>query len=156
GVPPVAETLAGLVRQAGLVEAPAGLVSATGSGGYLAVQEHMAAADGFQAGAWRSRTRGWLARGLAARQIDACPVWRDMAVRPTGIVQGLPGFTKPPYPCHVPVGGFQYDVRALARPRRVIHPLPAALPGQDRDPAGAGPGDAGREDRAADLAELPG
>jgi hypothetical protein len=118
GVPSVLDTAAHLVMQAGLEHVLAGLASAAGTDGYLAVQERIAAAGDFDARAWRKRTRGWLSRGLAAGQIEACRAWLDMAVRLTGILQGLPGYPARPDPCHVPVGGFQYDVRALARPRR--------------------------------------
>ena len=122
GVPSLPDTVGHLVWQAGLEYVPAGLVSATGTDGYLAVQERIAAAGDFDPRAWAARTRGWLARGLAAGQIDACRAWLDMGVRLTGILQGLPGYPARPDPCHLPVGGFQYDVRALARPRRTAAP----------------------------------
>ena len=163
---------------------PPGLASATGTDGYLAVQERIAAAGDFDPRAWGARTRGWLARGLAAGQIDARRAWLDMGVRLTGIVQGLPGSPGRPDPCHLPVGGFQFDVRALARPRRTANPLVTALapvPG-GAQAAAAGPGSrpadgktarladggadaavrgggeppAGLEDPLADLAALPG
>jgi Holliday junction resolvasome RuvABC ATP-dependent DNA helicase subunit len=159
GVPPLADTTAHLVLQAGLAHAPAGLASAVGTDGYLAVQEKITAAGEFDLVAWAKSTRGWLARGLAAGQIDACRAWLDMAVRLTGILQGLPGNPVQPEPCHVPVGEFQHDVRALARPRRTPNLLAAALapaagraqptavrPGSRRDD-GAGPG--GRPDGEA-------
>jgi hypothetical protein len=88
-----------------------------------------------------------------------------MAVRLTGILQGLPGYAARPDPCHLPVGGFQYDVRALARPRRTANPLAAALaspPGSARAPAaglGSRPGDgetARPADGSADAAERTG
>ena len=152
GVPPLVDTTAHLVLQAGLEHAPAGLASAAGTDGYLAVQEKITAAGEFDLVAWAKSTRGWLARGLAAGQIDACRAWLDMAVRLTGILQGLPGNPVRPEPCHVPVGGFQHDVRALARPRRTPNLLAAALapaagrarptaarPGSQGDD-GAGPG----------------
>ena len=184
GVPSALDTAAHLVLQAGLEHAPAGLASAAGTDGYLAVQERIAATGDFDPRAWAKRTRGWLARGLAAGQIDACRAWLDMAVRLTGILQGLPGYPARPDPCHVPVGGFQYDVRALARPRRTANPLvttlalaprsaeaPAAGPGGRPDDGEASqPADggtdvtesggeeppAGPDDQLADLAALPG
>jgi hypothetical protein len=164
GVPSVLDTAAHLVLQAGLEHASAGLASAAGTDGYLAVQERIAAAGDFDPRAWAARTRGWLARGLAAGQIDACRAWLDMGVRLTGILQGLPGYPARPDPCHLPVGGFQYDVRALARPRRTVNPLVTALapvPGSARAPAaglGSRPGDgdtarAAAADGGADVAE---
>ena len=96
GVPSVLETAAHLILQAGLEHAPAGLASATGTDGYLAVQERIPAAGDFDPRAWAARTRGWLARGLAAGQIDACRAWLDMGVRLTGILQGLPGYPARP------------------------------------------------------------
>ena len=184
GVPSRPDTMGHLVLQAGLEYVPAGLAAATGTDGYLAVQERIAAAGDFDPRAWAARTRSWLARGLAAGQIDACRAWLDMGVRLTGILQGLPGYPARPDPCHLPVGGFQYDVRALARPRRAANPLVTALapgPGSARVPAarpgrrpadgkiarpadggadaagrGAGEPPAGPEDPLADLAALPG
>jgi Holliday junction resolvasome RuvABC ATP-dependent DNA helicase subunit len=184
GVPPALETAAHLVRQAGLQHAPAALVAAAGTDGYLSVQARIAAGVKFEPRAWRDRTRAWLARGLAAGQIDACRAWLDMAVRLTGILQGLPGDPARPDPCWVPVGGFQYDVRALASPRRTANPLVTALapmPGSARAPAarpggrpdhdqtsrpagsdtdvaerGGGKALAGPGDPLADLAALPG
>ncbi len=183
GVPSLPDTVGHLVVQGGLEYAPAGLAAATGTDGYLAVQERIAAAGDFDPRAWAARTRGWLARGLAAGQIDACRAWLDMGVRLTGIVQGLPGYPVRPDPCHLPVGGFQYDVRALARPRRTANPLVTALgPAGSAEPPAAGPGSrpangktarpadgnadvaergagelpAGLDDPLADLAALPG
>jgi hypothetical protein len=184
GVPSLLDTVGHLVGQAGLEYVPAGLASATGTDGYLAVQERVAAAGDFDPRAWAARTRGWLARGLAAGQIEACRAWLDMGVRLTGILQGLPGYPARPDSCHLPVGGFQYDVRALARPRRTANPLVTALApvpgsakasdaspgrrpadGQTARPAGGGAevaerGDgeppAGPDDPLADLAALPG
>ncbi len=184
GVPSLPDTVGHLVWQAGLEYAPAGLASATGTDGYLAVQERIAAAGDFDPRAWAARTRGWLDRGLAAGEIDACRAWLDMGVRLTGILQGLPGYPARPDPCHLPVGGFQYDVRALARPRRTANPLvtalalvsrrakaPAAGEGSRPDngytarPADGGTDVAGRggaeppagmDDPVADLAALPG
>ena len=142
GVPSLPDTVGHLVWQAGLEYVPAGLASVTGTDGYLAVQERIAAAGDFNPRAWAARTRGWLARGLAAGQIDACRAWLDMGVRLTGILQGLPGYPARPDPCHLPVGGFQYDVRALARPRRTANPLVTSLAPVSRSASAtaAGPG----------------
>lgn len=153
GVPPVLDTTAHLVLQAGLEHAPAGLASVAGADGYLAVQEQIAAARRFDPRAWAARTREWLARGLAAGQIDACRAWLDMAVRITGILQGLPGDPARPDPCHLPVSGFQHDVRALARPRRSANPLATTLALRHAKAAAARPGsrsDGGKTTRAAD------
>jgi SpoVK/Ycf46/Vps4 family AAA+-type ATPase len=155
GVPPVLDTAAHLVLQAGLEHAPAGLASVAGADGYLAVQEQVAAARRFAPRAWAARTREWLARGLAAGQIDACRAWLDMAVRITGILQGLPRDAARPDPCHLPVSGFQHDVRALARPRRTANPLAATLAVRNARPAAAGPAShpgGGRTARAPDGA----
>ena len=159
------QAVAELVLQAGLTALPGALAVAAGTGGYLAVQDRLAGAGGFAPGAWREQVRVWLARGLAAGEIAACRGWLDMAVRLTGILQGLPGEADRPSPCYVPVTGFQHDVRALARPRRVPNPLTAALarqPGTDRAAGDSGEAGKGGEagDRAGDpmaeLAALPG
>lgn len=163
GVPPVLDATAHLVLQAGLEHAPAGLASVAGADGYLAVQEQVAAARRFDPRAWAARTREWLARGLAAGQIDSCRAWLDMAVRITGILQGLPGDPARPDPCHLPVGGFQHDVRALARPRRTANSLATTLALRHAKAAAAGLAsrtDGGKTARAAeggaDVAEHDG
>ena len=73
GVPSLLDTVGHLVGQAGLEYVPAGLASATGTDGYLAVQERVAAAG----------------------QIDACRAWLDMGVRLTGILQGAARLPSP-------------------------------------------------------------
>lgn len=182
GVPPMLDTTAHLVLQAGLEHAPAGLASMAGTDGYLAVQDRIAATGEFDPRAWAARTRRWLGRGLAAGQIDACRAWLDMAVRITGILQGLPDDPVRPDPCHLLVGGFQHDVRALARPRRTANSLVTTLalrrtqapapgpasrpdsgktarPTDDRADATEHDGGelpAGPDDPLADLAALPG
>jgi len=185
GIPPVLDTVAGLVLQAGLEHAPAGLASVAGTSGYLAVQDRITAAGKFDPRAWAAQTREWLGRGLAAGQIDACRGWLDMGVRITGILQGLPAYPGRPDPCWLPVSAFQHDVRTLGRPRRSANPLattlallpataPAARPGSQPEirpgesettrPAGKGPAPAerggqapaGPDDPLADLAALPG
>jgi hypothetical protein len=57
GVPSVPDTAAHLVLQAGLEHAPAGLASAAGTDGYLAVQDRIAAGGDFDPRAWTKRTR---------------------------------------------------------------------------------------------------
>ncbi len=172
GVPPPADTVAGLVLQAGLGTLPGALAAATGTDGYLAVQDRMLALrEDFTPWAWHDETRQWLGRALAAGEIDACRAWLDMAVRLTGIWQGLPGEPVSPAPCYVPVGGFQRDVRAFARPRRVVNPVLATLPAgpagrvvagdpDDRGQPAAPEADRGTSgqdgDATAELADLPG
>ncbi len=146
GVPPLAQITAELILQAGLDTVPAALAVAAGTDGYLAVQEHLTdIEEEFRPGAWRDQTRGWLARGLAAGEIEACRGWLDMAVRITGILQGLPGEPAMPSPCYVPVPAFQRDIRAFAMAPRVSNPLTTALTTRPGSPArsadGAGPAD---------------
>jgi hypothetical protein len=171
--PSQTQAIAELVLQAGLTVPPGALAAATGSDGYLAVQEAAAIRD-FNPAGWEATTRGWLARALAAGEIDTCRLWLDMAVRLTGIMQGLPHEAANPAPCYVPVAGFQHDVRAFARPRHVPNILltaitlrqegsPDGLAGdkdapeqdagsQERPPGGAAQAD----DPIAELAALPG
>ncbi len=146
GVPPLAQITAERILQAGLDTVPAALAVAAGTDGYLAVQEHLTdIEEEFRPGAWRDQTRGWLARGLAAGEIEACRGWLDMAVRITGILQGLPGEPAMPSPCYVPVPAFQRDIRAFAMAPRVSNPLTTALTTRPGSPArsadGAGPAD---------------
>jgi SpoVK/Ycf46/Vps4 family AAA+-type ATPase len=135
-MPALTQFTAELVLQAGLDNAPGALAAATGTDDYLAVQDRITAtARGFEPVEWRERTREQLSRALAAGQIDACRGWLDMAVRITGILQGLPGGPATPSPCYLPVPGFQRDVRAFARTRPTVNPL-AAIPdaGQGGEP----------------------
>ncbi|MGW0228702.1 hypothetical protein ACWDWO_10355 [Actinopolymorpha singaporensis] len=77
----------------------------------------------WDADAWRAQVRSWLARALVAGEFGVARTWLDLAVRLTGVVQGLPGDAVTPESCLVPVGEFQDDVRRLFRVRRVRHPL---------------------------------
>lgn len=171
GIPPLAQATADLVLQAGLRAVPGALAAATGADGYLDVQDRVSAARDFKPGAWSDQTRHQLARALAAGEIDACRAWLDMAVRITGIWQGLPGEPLSPAPCYVPVGAFQRDVRAFAQPRRAPNPLlttlaaaqhkpaaPAATAadGQAAEPVPGAVSDSPAGDAAAELAALPG
>ena len=128
GVPPVLDTTAHLVLQAGLEHAPAGLASVAGTGGYLAVQERITAAGKFDPRAWAARTREWLGRGLAAGQIDACRGLAGHGVRITGILQGLPDVPGP-------AGTVLAAGRRFPARRAGAGPAPA-----DRQPAGHHPG----------------
>jgi SpoVK/Ycf46/Vps4 family AAA+-type ATPase len=146
GMPSLPQLTAELVLQAGLDAAPGALAAATGTDDYLSVQDRLTATDpGFVAGAWRELTRERLARALAAGQIDACRGWLDMAVRITGILQGLPGEPASPSPCYLPVPGFQRDIRAFARPRPTVNPLTATLAARPASQQ-ATPADAGDHD----------
>jgi AAA+ superfamily predicted ATPase len=128
GIPPLAQSIAELILQAGLDAAPGALAAAVGTDGYIAAQEHVTdMQDGFRPFEWHDHTRQWLGRALAAGQIEACRGWLDMAVRITGIVQGLPGEPVMPSPCYVPVPMFQRDVRAFAEAARISNPLTAAF-----------------------------
>jgi Holliday junction resolvasome RuvABC ATP-dependent DNA helicase subunit len=127
GTDGLAQVTSELVRQAGLLYPPGTLAAATGADGYRELQERTRAAGDFQPRAWYGKTREWLARALAAGEIEACRTWLDMAARLTGILQGLPGEPVSPAPCYLPVGPFQRDVRAFARPRRARNPRISAL-----------------------------
>ena len=158
-VPALAQATAELMLQAGLRTVPGALAAAIGSDGYREVQARAAAARSFQGGDWHDRTRRWLARALGAGDIVACRAWLDMAVRLTGILQGLPGDPVSPAPCYIPVGAFQRDVLAFARPRRIPNPLTAALSATPERAPGADlsrPGDGGADRAPDELADLPG
>ncbi|GAA2755763.1 hypothetical protein [Actinopolymorpha rutila] len=113
-----------LLVQAGLTTVPPEL--AVGVRGDLYAQVGARLPDDvrtWDATDWRGQVRSWLARALVAGEFDAARTWLDLAVRLTGVVQGLPGDAVTPEPCVVPVGEFQDDVRRLFRVRRVRHPL---------------------------------
>jgi hypothetical protein len=169
----LAQAAAEIVLQAGLAHPPGALAAATGTSQYREIQDRVTAATArdFRPRAWHDQVRAWLARALAAGEIDACRAWLDMATRITAIIQGLPGMPVSPAPSYLPVGAFQRDVRAFARPRRPANPLAAALtPAPDPtttaspapaggEPGGEGPGQAARQaarDPAAELDGLPG
>ncbi|MET9022216.1 hypothetical protein ABZV93_19765 [Actinopolymorpha sp. NPDC004070] len=116
-----------LLVQAGLTVVPPEL--AVGVRGDLYAQVGARLAEDvrtWDAGAWRHQVRSWLAGALVAGEFDVARTWLDLAVRLTGVVQGLPGDAATPDPCLVPVGEFQDDVRRLFRVRRVRHPLAGA------------------------------
>lgn len=162
----LAQVTAELVRQAGFRFPPGALAAVTGADGYREIQERASAVAEFTPRAWYHQTRDWLARALGAGEIDACRAWLDMAVRLTGILQGLPGQPVSPAPCYLPVGPFQRDVQAFAQPRRARnplttalaapqHPAPVSTVGQEPDDR---PGNALRQmvEAAAELDALPG
>jgi Holliday junction resolvasome RuvABC ATP-dependent DNA helicase subunit len=154
GTAGLALVTAEVVRQAGLRYPPGALVAATGADGYREVQDLAAAAGEFKPKAWSASVREWLGRGLAAGEIGACRAWLDMAVRLTGIMQGLPGRAVYPVPCHVPVGAFQRDVLAFARPRRARNQLVGTLePSRDGGTPAAGAAAGGGVSRRVVLLE---
>ena len=172
--PPQAGLATDLVRQAGMRAPPGELAAAIGQADFVELQGRLAGVATFSADRWHDQTRDWLARGLGAGEIDACRAWLDMAVRITGILQGLPGKPESPAPCYVPVGAFQHDVRALARPRQarnllaarlaarppLVLPAAGAAPG-GQEPGGGEPAKRGGNGAAGDgpqaeLAGLPG
>ncbi len=178
-VPPVAETTGHLLLQAGLRHVPPGLAAAAGADGYLAVQERVAAASDFQPRKWAADTQSWLARALAAGEIGACRTWLDMAVRLTGILQGMPGYPAEPSPAMCRSAASSMTCAPSPRPRRVPNRLAAALatlptPSQAGQPPTQGspghedsdrkrpaastrqPRASARDDPLADLAGLPG
>jgi Holliday junction resolvasome RuvABC ATP-dependent DNA helicase subunit len=164
GTTELAQVTAEIMLQAGLRHPPGALVLAAGPGEYQEVQDRAAATTAaFKAQQWYDDTRDWLARGLAAGQVEACRAWLDMAVRITAIVQGLPGRPVSPAPSYLPVGAFQRDLRSFARLRRPANRLASFASPATPDPEEAatqpGDGDTGPEqaaDAAADLDQLPG
>ncbi|GAA4616802.1 AAA family ATPase [Saccharopolyspora hordei] len=140
--------LAHLMLHADLVEVPAELALTTGRPMFETVQSMFASLrESFHAERWHNLVLAWLGRGLLAGEVDVCRAWLDMAMRITGVVQGLPHGVVPPS-CGALVQGFQQQLRALARPRRVLNPLVAKLStGEQLHDA--------PEDPAADLVGQP-
>jgi SpoVK/Ycf46/Vps4 family AAA+-type ATPase len=98
--------------------------------------------EDFSVDAWRSGLRGWLLRGMAAGEVDACRAWLDMAVRLCGSARGLPG-NPASHVSLVPIGFFQHDLRQLFRPRtRIVNPLAVTYGGR------AGGGSADQSDQS--------
>jgi SpoVK/Ycf46/Vps4 family AAA+-type ATPase len=118
-----------LILQAELQEVPAELAVVLGADRYGELLERFAAVrPEFKAGDWFQEARSWLGRCLGAGEADACRAWLDMAIRFTGIVQGLPEEVTAPNPVWVPVSQFQTDLRRLFTPRRrVVNPLASSL-----------------------------
>jgi len=121
-----------LLIQAGVVEPPAELAVGIRGELYASVRDQLPVrARQWKPEPWQRQIRAWLSRALVAGQFQLCRAWLDLAVRLTGVVQGLPGTPVTPRDCRVPVTAFQEDVRRLTRVRRVRHPLTggAAMPG---------------------------
>ncbi|TDD71166.1 AAA family ATPase, partial [Actinomadura rubrisoli] len=140
---PLDGALARLLLAAGVTAVPAQLSAAVGAAVYENLQDRVRAArEGFEIDAWQQHLRAWLARGLVAGEADACRAWLDMAARITGAVQGLPDAATSP-DCHLPVRGFQLDLRRIFDRRRVANPLVrrlAAAPAADPSAAAVPPG----------------
>ncbi|HEY6740076.1 MAG TPA: hypothetical protein VI076_14635, partial [Actinopolymorphaceae bacterium] len=71
---------------------------------------------------WYDAVLDWLVRCLVVGEAESCRHWLDLSMRLSYIFAGLPGKpAKQPEP-HLPVAGFQRELRRLFRVRRVAHP----------------------------------
>ena len=137
---PPETALARLLLAAEVTSVPAEMAVVLGTARYENLVERVRALrQDFTPEVWQQRTRAWLARGLVAGEADACRAWLDMAVRMTGVVQGLPEPPGNPR-CRVPVRAFQQDLRRLFDHRPVANPL------GERLNRASGRTDAGRAD----------
>ncbi|TDD50769.1 AAA family ATPase [Saccharopolyspora elongata] len=132
--------LAGLMLQAELAEVPVELALTTGHAMFEVVQAmFVRLKENFDGDRWHNLVLAWLGRAVLAGEVDVCRAWLDMAMRVSGVVQGLPdGIVTPS--CFVPVRDFQRQLRVLARPRRVLNPLvPKLVGGEELHSAAADP-----------------
>jgi len=118
------QAIAQLLLQVSLQHVPPGFEAALSAEDAEGVQAHvLSLRENFSVDAWRGALRGWLLRGLAAGEVEACRAWLDMAVRVCGSARGLPG-NPVSHVSLVPVGLFQNDLRQLYRPRSwIVNPL---------------------------------
>ncbi|MDA3642772.1 AAA family ATPase [Saccharopolyspora indica] len=140
--------LAHLMLHADLAEVPVELALTTGRPVFETVQSMFAGYRAtFNADRWHGQVLAWLGRAVLAGEVDVCRAWLDMAMRISGVVQGLPHGVVTPN-CGVLVRDFQQQLRVLAQPRRVRNPLAAKLAtGEDLPTA--------QEDPAAELVGQP-
>ncbi|KAA5830671.1 AAA family ATPase [Saccharopolyspora hirsuta] len=119
--------LAHLMLHADLVEVPVELALTTGRPMFEVVQSMFAGLrETFNADRWHNQVLAWLGRAVLAGEVDVCRAWLDMAMRISGVVQGLPNGVVTPS-CDALLRGFQHQLRVLTRPRRVVNPLVAKL-----------------------------
>lgn len=132
--------LACLMLQAELAEVPVELALTTGRSMFEVVQAMFARLkENFDGDRWHNLVLAWLGRAVLAGEVDVCRAWLDMAMRISGVVQGLPDGVVTPS-CYVPVRDFQQQLRVLTRPRRVINPLvPKLASGEELHSAPADP-----------------
>ncbi|MEV0705695.1 AAA family ATPase [Saccharopolyspora sp. NPDC050389] len=132
--------LACLMLQAELVEVPVELALTTGRAMFEVVQAmFVRLKENFDGDRWHNLVLAWLGRAVLAGEVDVCRAWLDMAMRISGVVQGLPDGVVMPS-CFVPVRDFQQQLRVLTRPRRVINPLvPKLASGGELHSASADP-----------------
>ncbi|MGW1681008.1 AAA family ATPase [Saccharopolyspora sp. NPDC002376] len=140
--------LACVMLHADLVEVPVELALTTGREKFGVVQNIFAGLKGtFNANQWHNQVSAWLGRAVLAGEVDVCRAWLDMAMRISGVVQGLPNSVVTPS-CSVMVGEFQRQLRVLIEPRRVVNPLVAKLSTDESS-------DESEEDPAAELVGQP-
>ena len=133
--------LAQLMVAAGLDEVPPEVGVAIGEDRLPEVERRHAEQSGTLAPeVWRDATARWLVRAAIRGELAACRAWLDMAMRVTGATRGLPGRARlPGGTVWVPVGTFEWNIRALLANRPLVNPLSKSFDAQ--------------EDRAADTAE---
>jgi SpoVK/Ycf46/Vps4 family AAA+-type ATPase len=114
--------VASLLAQAGITEPPTELM--VDENMYEAVDDRLKRMA--NAATWSSDVRGWLARGLAAGEVETCRAWLDMIARLDSSMRGLPGVPSSASP-DLPVIAFQRTIRQMYVRRPVVNPLVRTL-----------------------------
>lgn len=118
-------TLAQLIVVAGLDEVPPEVGVAIGEDSLAEIERrHAEQSKALTPEAWRDATARWLVRATIRGDLAACRAWLDMAMRVTGATNGLPGRARlPGGTVWVPVGTFEWNIRALLANRPLVNPL---------------------------------
>ncbi|HET9171399.1 MAG TPA: AAA family ATPase [Actinospica sp.] len=129
--------LSGLLQALGQDAPPAELTAVLGD----RASQVLAPCDIGSAAQWTKQTRSWLARAVAAGQVEAARTWVDMAVRLVCAVKGLPNDPVDVDDYIVQVGGFTFDRIRLTQPRRATeNPIAARFARRDAKPEEPEPG----------------
>ena len=121
----IESALANLVVAAQLDQAPAELAAAGHQAELPAIEERVRSLQpNFVPETWRDKTARWLVRATIRGELRACRAWLDLAMRFTGAAKGLPGRAVLSQPTvWVPVGTFEWNIRALLANRPVANPV---------------------------------
>ena len=138
--------LSGLLQALGQDPPPVELTAALGE----RASRLLVPCDIGSAAQWTKQTRSWLARAVAAGQVEAARTWVDMATRLVCAVKGLPNDPVDVDDYVVQIGGFTFDRIRLTQPRRAAgNPMAARLAksrqGTDAAAAAGGPKSAADE-----------
>ena len=138
---PVDDLVAAMAVYDGVDELPAALAAAVGPERFSRVNAAVERLrPGFDRDDWMADTRGWLARGMVAGEVDTARVWLAMATQVAELVVGLPSFASSTS-CPSRTGYLDDLTSLFDPPPAAVNPVVDAL--RARHPAPGQPATAG-------------